>query len=242
MERPPLTRPSRLVKIGYALLHVSPLRRLLCALRWRLLKHRLTIMPGMDEAVGEDTLSHNLSAFGSGAVFGMAKRMSLLLYPTAALLKDALPTARVLIVGPRTEDDIFWAKSLGLYNTDGMDLLSYSKYIQIGDIHNSGLGDNSYDAVLLGWMISYTKNPDRVIAECKRIIRSGGYLGIGLESDATQNIRGILPPRMNTLNSVDDLAIAVSEPLMFNNRPYQNITHDCAAIFKVMKPEPDGAQ
>lgn len=228
-------KPSHLRRLGYALLSIAPLRRLFCATRWRILKRRLVIMSGMDEAVGGDTLSHNLNAFGSASVFGMGKRMSLLLYPVATLLKDELGTARILIVGPRTEDDIFWAKSLGLYNTNGMDLFSYSRHIRIGDIHNSGIADNSYDAVLLGWMISYSKNPDRVIAECKRIIRTGGYLGIGIESDATQKIRGVVPPRMNSLNSVDDLVAAVAEPLMFHNRPYKDVTHDCGTVFKVMK-------
>jgi hypothetical protein len=40
----------------------------------------------------------------------MANRMALLLYPTAAALRDRRE-ARVLIVGPRTADDIFWARA-----------------------------------------------------------------------------------------------------------------------------------
>src|SRR6202012_5952842 len=98
---------------------------------------------------------------------------------------------KVLIVGPRTEDDILWAKSLGLFNTDGLDLFSYSPYIKVGDIHKSGIPDASYDAVLLGWMLSYSSDPELVVAECLRILKPGGYLGIGIESDALQDVEGV---------------------------------------------------
>jgi len=180
--------PGRLERWLYRALRIDGLRFKLCRLRWRLRKHKLQFHPSMDKAVGEKTISHNLSAFDCNAVFGMARRMSLLLFPTAAVFKDRLNEVKVLVVGPRTEDDIFWARSLGMFNTIGLDLFSYSPLIQVGDIHDSGIPDRSYDAVLLGWMISYSSNPRRVVDECLRILKPGGLLGIGIESNSRQKI------------------------------------------------------
>ena len=216
----------------YGLMRINGIRLFVCKLRWRLRKHKLRVHPSMDKAVGEQTVEYNLGAFDEFRAFGMARRMSLLLFPTAAIFKDYLADIKVLIVGPRTEDDIIWARSLGMLNTTGLDLFSYSPLILLGDIHNSGITDRSYDAVLLGWMISYSSDPQRVIDECLRILKPGGLLGIGIESSARQKYDGIKPPRMNTLNSPADLAALVGLPMIFNNEPFNEITYDCAAIFR----------
>jgi len=226
---------SRLRRAAYGLLFVDLVRFAVCKLRWLFLKGRIRFQENPSAAVGADTLRHNLSAFSHNAVFGMAKRMSLLLFPTASVLKDRLDTARVLIVGPRTEDDIFWARSLGLVHTTGLDLFSYSPHIQVGDIHKTEFADSTYDAVLLGWMISYSSQPERVIAECRRILKPGGFLGIGIESNPT--IQGLppQPPRVNTLNSAADLQALVQAPVLFSNDLYQPVVYDCAVIFKIQK-------
>ncbi|MBA2587459.1 MAG: methyltransferase domain-containing protein [Alphaproteobacteria bacterium] len=229
----PTRVPSRLARLFFALLYIDKVRFKVSQLRWRFLKKNLHMAQDMDLAVGQNTIDHNLGAFSSnGAAFGMARRMSLLLFPLAALCKDRLHTTKVLIVGPRTEDDIFWAKSLGLYNTDGLDLFSYSPWIEVGDIHKSGIPSQSYDAVLLGWMISYSSEPGQVIDECRRILKPGGFLGIGIESDATQKARGVQPPRMNALNSPADLAELVKLPIAFSNELYEELTYDCGVVFK----------
>jgi SAM-dependent methyltransferase len=233
--------PGRLERWFYLLMRIDRFRFIFCRLRWRLLKRKLQFHPNADKAVGEDTVRYNLGAFDHLAVFGMGKRMSLLLFPTAAIFKDNLPQRKVLVVGPRTEDDVLWARSLGLFNTEGLDLFSYSPLIRIGDIHNSGLPDQSYDAVLLGWMISYSSNPHLVIEECLRMLKPGGLLAIGIESNARQKYEGVKPPRMNSLNSPADLAELVGLPMIFNNDPLEEVTYDCAAIFKKL-PKPEMAR
>ncbi|HXX92597.1 MAG TPA: hypothetical protein VEN81_03130, partial [Planctomycetota bacterium] len=146
-------------RAAYGLLFIDPIRFLFCKIRWMLLKGRLRTLDRFADSVGSDAVRYNLSAFRHNAVFGMGRRMSLLLFPIAALLKESLDSARVLIVGPRTEDDIFWARSLGLLRTTGLDLFSYSRLIELGDIHRTEYPAGSFDAVLLGWMISYSSDP-----------------------------------------------------------------------------------
>jgi SAM-dependent methyltransferase len=212
-------------------------RFVICKTRWFWLKKNMRFLQQTSESVGTDTIAHNLNAFNYNAVFGMGRRMSLLLFPTAAVLKDRLDSARVLIVGPRSEDDIFWAKALGLRNTIGIDLFSYSPFIRLADIHESGLPSRSYDAVLLAWMISYSSDPARVVEECKNLLKPGGYLGIGIESNPAQKVTGVRPPRVNSLNSTADLIELVRCPVVFSNEPYEDVVYDCAVIFKVREQD-----
>jgi hypothetical protein len=85
-------------------------------------------------------------------------------------------------------------------------------------------------------MISYSKDPSTVVRECKRLLKPGGYLGIGIESNPAQKTVGIKPPRVNTLNSVSDLTELVQCPVAFSNEPYEEAHYDCAVIFKVLEP------
>jgi SAM-dependent methyltransferase len=227
--------------IPMALLFDERIRNAICRIRWRLLQKNLKLLEGTEitSAVGRQTIDHNLGALKAAqAVFGMAGRMSLLLYPIAAVLKDRLATSRILIVGPRTEDDIFWAKSLGLRHTEGIDLFSYSKHIKLGDIHNSGLPSEFYDAVLLGWMISYSSDPERVVQECKRMLKPGGYLGIGIEANPQMGVLLDTDLRKNSLNCPADLIELVKSPVLFSNERYDpgaRESYDCGVVFKVLK-------
>lgn len=226
-----LQPPNVAQRALYMLLRIDRLRFLLCRIRWALLKRKARFVTTMDKAVGEQTVTYNFASLQQGDAFGMARRMSLLLYPVAAIFKDRLADIRVLIVGPRTEEDIYWARSLGMFHTEGLDLFSYSDLIKLGDVHNSGIADQSYDAVLLGWMISYSSDPELVIKECLRILKPGGLLGIGIQSNARQKYEGIKPPRMNPLNSPEDLAALVKLPMLFSNDPHQEVTYDCGTVF-----------
>jgi SAM-dependent methyltransferase len=222
--------------IFWGLMKIDTIRFNICKLRWNYYKKQLKILDEFTDQVGEDTINHNISAFNHDAVFGMGKRMSLLLYPIAAFL-GTCNNASLLIVGPRSEDDIFWAKSLGIGNTVGLDLFSYSNLIQLGDIHNTGLPSHSFDAILLGWMISYSSEPHTVINECKRLIKPSGYLGIGIESDPKQKYNGISPPRVNYLNTSEDLINLVNEEVVFVYDPKLDTSHECAVILKMNQLE-----
>ena len=180
-------------------------------LRYQFLKRRMRFFATGSTDIGEKTVSHNLDAFLSDAAFGCGGRMALLIYPLVAyhhfyrVRRDEL---NILVVGPRTEDDIFWLRAYGFLGTTGLDLFSYSDSIRLGDIHQTDIPSQSIDAVLLGWMISYSKDPEGVIRECRRILKPGGLLGIGIE----HHPGSIDPssPRVNRLNSLDDLEILVA--------------------------------
>ena len=217
------------------LLKVNLLRNAYCWARYQLHKGRMKTAATFTDGVGQYTIQHNMAALSDRAAFGMGNRMAILLYPLAASLRDT-PDARVLIVGPRTEDDLFLAKSLGLRNVRGLDLFSYSELIDVGDMHQTSYPDASFDAVILGWVISYSTTPERLVAECKRILKPGGYLGFGIESTpAYRGSTDIKPPRVNSLNSAADIAKLVDEPIIFLHDPQLERPTDNGVVFQIAR-------
>jgi SAM-dependent methyltransferase len=105
-------------------------------------------------------------------------------------------------------------------NVRGLDLFSYSEMIDIGDMHETSYADASFDAVVLGWVISYSTAPSRLVEECKRIVKPGGYLAFGIESNPEfRRTRVFLPPRVNALNSGGDIADLARLPVVFLHDP-----------------------
>jgi len=129
-----------------------------------------------DAAVKTNT-SHNLKS-----LYGANNRMNLLLFPLA-IIETLGRDARILVIGPRNENDLFTLVGLGfkLKNLRGLDLISYSPYIVLGDMHAIPFADSDFDAVVCGWTLSYSTEPQRAAKEMARVLRPGGVLAIGVE-------------------------------------------------------------
>lgn len=218
-------------KLLLKLLLVPLIRSYFCMFRWKLMKKNLRFHDNPTSAVGANVVKYNLTAFENSAGFGCGGRMNLVLYPLSALIAEP-GGARVLIVGPRTEDDIFLAKALGISSVKGLDLFTYSPHIELGDMHKMPYAAEEFDAIVLGWVIAYSSDPALAIRECKRVLKKGGHLAIGWEwvpdSDKQRNthIRG------NPVNDVSDMRALVDYPSVFVNDPVMASNHHKAIIFK----------
>jgi SAM-dependent methyltransferase len=122
-------------------------------------------------------VSHNLKG-----IYSANCRMNLLLYPLA-IIETLDRNARILVIGPRNEFDLFTLVGLGfkLENLRGLDLISYSPLIELGDMHAMRFDDASFDAVVCGWTLSYSIDPRRAASEMTRIVRAGGVIAVGVE-------------------------------------------------------------
>lgn len=91
--------------------------------------------------------------------------------------------SRVLIIGPRNEHDLFTfiANGFRRRNVRGLDLISYSPWIDLGDMHATPYADDSWDVVVCGWTLSYSSQPRKVAEEIVRIGRNGGVVAIAVE-------------------------------------------------------------
>jgi SAM-dependent methyltransferase len=125
----------------------------------------------------EVTVAHNLKALSR-----KLNRMELLTRPLS-VLEQVRKDARILVIGPRNEWDLFLLHREGFEfgNCTGLDLISYSPRIQLGDMHAMPFADGEFDVVLCGWTISYSAEPAVACREIARVCRRGGVVGIGVE-------------------------------------------------------------
>ena len=173
-----LSRFKRIDTYFIRLLILNELRHVICKIRWQAMKSNLKYFEGDTENISSETLNHNLSAFKRSVVFGMHNRMTRILYPLSSLIINK-KNAKILIIGPRTEDDIFLAKALGFDSAEGLDLFSYSKHIKLGDMHQLNYPNEFFDAIVCGWVLAYSKHPDVALHEIKSKTKESGFIAIG---------------------------------------------------------------
>ena len=130
------------------------------------------------------TVKHNFNA-----LLTVNNRMDLLIKPLSAI--EVLDkNSKFLIIGPRNENDVFSLASNGfaISNIHGYDLISYSPYIKLGDMHAIDYSDNYFDTVICGWTLSYSANPRKAAEEMLRVVKNNGLIAIGVEySTLTEN-------------------------------------------------------
>jgi SAM-dependent methyltransferase len=222
---------NSLTKFLTQLLIIPRLRTKFCKIRWKMHKSEMKFLDGLGPEVRHSVIEHNLTAFDHDAAFGCGNRMTILIYPLSALIQDHA-LAKVLIIGPRTEDDIYLAKSVGLINTKGVDLFSYSPYIELGDCHRLPYADAEFDAVVLGWVIAYCGDPALALHEAQRVLKPGGYLAVGWEWVPGNQKSNNLHIRGNTLNEVSEFTDLLLMKPVFTNDPDRAENHNKSLIFK----------
>ncbi|EOQ88095.1 hypothetical protein LEP1GSC202_3356 [Leptospira yanagawae serovar Saopaulo str. Sao Paulo = ATCC 700523] len=127
-----------------------------------------------------NTVSHNLLAFDHIKVDFTMRRMEHLIH--AILSVEFLEKhARILVVGPRTENDLMIFKGFGYLNVVGLDLISYSPLIDLGDMHRMPYEASSFDVIVYAWCFTYSKTPKLVISEALRVLKDGGVFAVGFE-------------------------------------------------------------
>lgn len=199
--------------------------------RYLFLKGRMLILNGFE---GHSVVAHNMNF--SPSAFGCGGRMAMLLYPLRGFLFPNHKTAKVLIVGPRTEDDIFWARSIGLYQARGLDLFTYSPLVDLGDACQTSYADHAFDAIILSWILPYIPDPKLLLSEMSRITKTGGIIGLGWHyvSDISQynNEHGV--QYLNTRTNVENLIAEIGGNVFsaFHSGKAET-DHHIAVFFKV---------
>lgn len=124
------------------------------------------------------TVSHNLL----GLADHRGVRMKRLLAPLVTI-ETIGPESDILVVGPRTESDLLLLGSLGfsLSRIRGVDLISYSPMVDLGDVHALSYPPDRFDVVVCGWTLSYSKAPRVAAAELARVCRPGGVIAVAVE-------------------------------------------------------------
>lgn len=90
--------------------------------------------------------------------------------------------SKVLAIGCRFETDLLYLVGYGFHpaNVRGLDMISYSPWVDCGDMHKMNYPDSTWDAVLLGWTLAYSTEPQVAAREIIRVVRPGGLVAISV--------------------------------------------------------------
>lgn len=138
-------------------------------------RHRLRLAESTS-ALGW-TVEHNLRSLRQ-----CNDRILRLIRPLAAI-ESVKPEGRTLVVGPRNENDLLllWAHGFTWANLTGLDLISYSPRIELGDMHDMPFADATFDTSVFGWTLSYSTDPVGACRELARVTRPGGVIAVAVE-------------------------------------------------------------
>jgi len=96
-----------------------------------------------------------------------------------------LQSLKVLIVGPRIEDELLalvgWG--FGPDNVRGLDLISYSPFVDIGDMHDMPYETGTFDIAILSNVVSYSTDQPKAISELLRVSASNSILAVSEACD-----------------------------------------------------------
>jgi SAM-dependent methyltransferase len=97
---------------------------------------------------------------------------------------DYVCDAKVLDIGPRTEGEMFMLIAHGFRpeNIRGLDLISYSPMIDIGDMHSMSYEDNAFDITIASCVLVYSENPRLACSEFVRVTKDGGLICISQDT------------------------------------------------------------
>jgi hypothetical protein len=137
----------------------------------------------------------------SKKAFSEYRPLSRIYFPIFAL--ESVPTKlqeerKLLVIGPRYENEIFISRGLGLKSRQifCIDSFSYSSLISLGDMHKMKFGSQFFSEVLCSWTLSYSSVPDIAAEEITRVTKIGGKIVISIEKvteiEMDRGVKGVL--------------------------------------------------
>lgn len=170
----------------WSLLQIPGIRSLIAGMRIEALDPAaIRTFDGDRSDMIDQALEHNLDGLTRRWALD---RPTLLIQPLVSLtaVNRRIRDLSVLTVGPRTEAELLTLIACGFQpaNIRGLDLISYSPLVDVGDMHAMPYPDNSFDVVIAGWVLAYSENQRKAASEIVRVAKTGAYVAIGCEHNA----------------------------------------------------------
>ncbi|MAE81202.1 MAG: hypothetical protein CMB80_00595 [Flammeovirgaceae bacterium] len=167
----------------YQLLLVDLIRLIIASIRYFVLAtvlRRFKVFESESKDIGINTVHHNHNALSLDRIWNLAvNRSKLLINPLAAIrMSKRTP---ILCIGPRAEGELLYLKGFGFKDIRGYDLMSYSPWVDLGDMHNMPYKDDSFGVIIMGWVIAYSDSRKKAAAEAVRVVKNGGRIAVGVE-------------------------------------------------------------
>ncbi len=213
-------------------------------------RRSMIVARNVSDGVAENTIMHNMR--GMRRSLTRVSRSNVLIRPLSVIhhVQRDLVNLKVLSIGPRSEAELLSLMAYGFswQNIRGVDLMSYSPRIDIGDMHDLRYADNSFDVVIASRVLGYSNSPMSAAAEMLRVVRDRGFIAINtgdLQSGQTISTTVDYKPGSDvTFSSLDDLLHLFSphvDQVYFRNDPSQESGAQrgpLIAIFSVTKRAP----
>ena len=125
------------------------------------------------------TIRHNLKSI----VPLMSSRRSHIFIRPLSVIENVHENSMILVIGPRTEGELllFVAYGFNPKTIRGLDIITYSPWVDTADMHKMPYADSSWDVLVSGMVISYSADPAQAAREMIRVIKHGGIIAIAVE-------------------------------------------------------------
>lgn len=166
---------------GAELLHIPAIRREMAARRLDGFSPAdIEIFAGNVEAAHPKTIEKNLGNLRTHQVLDRPVMLVNSLLSAEYVLTNT-GNLDVLSVGPRSEAELFALVAAGFdpERITGLDLISYSDFVKVGDMHDMPFEDDSFDVIIVGWVLTYSTDNRAAAAEIMRVARPNAHIAIG---------------------------------------------------------------
>jgi SAM-dependent methyltransferase len=151
------------------------------------------------------TVDHNLKSLRSFTT----RNEKLLL---SSMCVEDIEQSRTLIIGGRTEEEIFMFRGYGFRDVTAVDLISYSPLVVEADMHDLPFEDGSFDFIFCAYTLVYSEKPSRAAREFVRVLRDEGTVAVAVEytpwdkrAEIQQALLGYTITPDEKLENVDDI-------------------------------------
>jgi methyltransferase family protein len=129
--------------------------------------------------VASNTLEYNLEGARTAAMLDRPMVMANVV-SSLSRVQQRIGQLDVLSIGPRSEIEIFGLIGAGFSpeRIRAVDLFSYSPLVEVGDMHRLPYADNSFDALFVGWVLSYSRDQTVVARELIRVARDRAVVAL----------------------------------------------------------------
>lgn len=166
-------------------------------------------------------------------------RIESLLYPLKSI-PSFNPSGRTLCIGPKNEGEILLLSMHGFKDVIGIDLFSYSPKILLMDIHCMTFSDNTFDTIFCGWVLKYSYDIKRAVAEIIRVAKDGAIVvcSFGRNMDGSDELDFIVTPLAGGVSELlSYFGSSVGHVYWWNEDIIREKSRVSSVIFRVTKGE-----
>lgn len=163
-----------------------------------------------------------------------------------SVIESVNKNGSTLSIGCRFETELLYLAAYGFRPAGirGMDMISYSPWIDVGNMHKMPYADSSFDTVTMGWLISYSETPELAAREVVRVLKPGGFVAIAVSHYSPEQLARVLADKTyvahpgNRIQTTEGL-IKIFEPYVdqvyFKHQPPSDKEGACTVVFSIKK-------